>query len=660
MRKITAKSIQSQLIIYFTIAIIIPAIITSIVGVKIINDHVIRQAENKVLSDLFSAREIYNNKLQHIANITRMIAVRSLIIKALSDNDKEFIRNDLQKTLNREKLDILNILDKQGNVVCRGSNPNLYGDNLLNNKFIKLAYEKKQLLTSTVIVPAEELVKDSPKLAEIARMRIIPTPKAKPRKDTVESSGMLLKAAVPIYDDNNNFIGMIIGGILLNKNYEIVDKIKTLMYENTTYKGKELSTASIFLKDLRISTNVKNKDGSRAIATLVSEEVYNSVFNNGKLWLGDAFVVNTWYIGAYEPIRNFENEIIGILYVGTLKLPFNDLLRNSILTFLGIALIGILLIIYISYRFSQKIAKPLQKLEMIADSIGNGNYDLDFNCTGPREVEHLATTFKKMAQELKMEKIELENWTNTLEQKVKERTDEIKSIQSQLFRSEKLVSLGKLAAGVAHEINNPLTGILTNASLILEDMDETDPKKDDIEIIVNETIRCREIVRRLLDFARQSPPQKRLTNINSLIENIILLIRNQASFRNVIIERILDDRIPEIMVDPDQIQQVFINLIINAAEAMNNGGKLTIKTTFLQTQNSISISFSDTGPGISETIREKIFDPFFTTKENGTGLGLSISYGIIEQHGGGINLESEIGKGTTFTIILPSKQSELE
>lgn len=655
MKILNVKSIQSQLILYFTIAIIIPAIITSIVGVKIINDQVIQQAENKVLSDLNSAREVYQNSIQHITNITRMTAVRSLIIKALENRDINFLKQDFNKILKREKLDILTILDEYGNVICRGSNPNIFGDNLQSNLIIKNCIIKKQIISGTVVSSIEEIRKDSPELAERAIMKIIPTPKAISRTDTVETSGMFLKAAVPIFNESNQFIGILLGGVLINRNYEIVDKIKKLMYEQATYNGKELSTATIFLKDLRISTNVKNEDGSRAIATQVSEDVYRAVIEKGERWIGDAFVVNTWYIGAYEPISDINGQIVGILYVGTLKLPFDHLLRNSLLTFLSIAFIGIIIVVIVSYRLSKKISAPLKKLEIIADELADGNYNLDFRCNGPREIEHLANSFKNMAMELQKEKSELEEWASTLEKKVQERTDEIKKIHSQLFRSEKLASLGKLAAGVAHEINNPLTGILTNASLMLEDLDQADPRREDVEIIVKETIRCREIVKRLLDFAKQTQPQKKLTNINNSIENIILLIRNQASFRNIQIEKNLDPDIPEIMVDPDQIQQVFINIIINAAEAMNKGGKLSIETKLDKNSNYITIIFKDTGPGIPDELKEKIFDPFFTTKESGTGLGLSISHGIIEQHGGTIDLDSKANEGTTFIINLPIK-----
>jgi two-component system NtrC family sensor kinase len=176
--------------------------------------------------------------------------------------------------------------------------------------------------------------------------------------------------------------------------------------------------------------------------------------------------------------------------------------------------------------------------------------------------------------------------------------------------------------------------------------------------MVNETIRCREIVKRLLDFAKQTKPQKRLASINGLIETIVLLVRNQASFRNVTIEKHLEAGIPDVLVDPDQIQQVFVNIILNAAEAMTKGGRLTIRSWVPPDGQSVLVSIADTGPGIPESVRERIFDPFFTTKEHGTGLGLSISYGIVEQHGGTVSVDSALGKGSTFTIQLPASAVE--
>jgi len=646
------KTIQSQLILSFTVAILVPACITSYVGMRIISDQVITRAETKTISDLNSAREIYRNKISEIQSVTRLTAVRSLIREAVVNHDRRFLTKDLERTLRRERLDILTVVDNRGNVISRGRNPGLFGDSMLSDRFVEQVIQTRQTISGTDIEPREELLKESPDLAAQALVQVIPTPKAKPRSDHEETSGMMLKSAVPLFDDDENFLGVLVGGILLNRNFEIVDKIKEIVHEGQVYEGKEIGTATIFQGDLRISTNVKSEDGSRAIGTLVSEEVYDNVLKEGNRWVGEAFVVNATYLAAYEPIRDPMNKTIGILYVGVLKQPFDDVLQKTVMTFLGIAFLGIVLIVFVSVHLAKRIATPLRRLEEISRRVANGDYKYEFKANGPVEVEHLADSLNQMAKELEVEKRELEEWGRTLEKKVAERAEEMKKIHSQLFRSEKLASLGKLAAGVAHEINNPLTGILTNSSLLLEDLEKDDPRREDVEVMVKETIRCREIVKRLLDFARQTQPQKKLASINALIENIILLVRNQTLFRSITIEKQLTEGIPEVLVDPDQIQQVFVNIILNAAEAMAKGGKLAIESKVSTDGRWILINFADTGPGIPESERERIFDPFYTTKEHGTGLGLSISYGIVEQHGGTISVESTVGKGSTFTIQL--------
>ena len=656
--QLTVKTIQSQLILAFSIAILVPAIITIYVGMRVISDQIITRAETKTISDLNSAREIYRSKISEIHSITRLTAVRKLVRAAVISRDHDFLSKDFQSILRREKLDILTICDSRGNVIARGRNPALFGDNILEDRFIERVIRTHQPVSGTDLLSREQLIKASPDLAAQASMEVFPTPKAKERHDHQETSGMMMASAVPVFDDNDNFLGAIIGGVLLNRNYEIVDKIKEVVHEGQIYQGKEIGTATIFQGDLRISTNVKNADGSRAIGTLVSGEVYDAVLNEGKRWVGEAFVVNAAYITAYEPIRDLNNNIIGILYVGVLKQPFDDVLQRGLITFLGIAILGVVIVVFVSIFLAKRFSLPLRTLEENSRRIADGDYKHDFTVKGPQEIEHLARSLDKMAKQLEAEKRELEEWGNTLEKKVSERAEEMKKINAQLFRSEKLASLGKLAAGVAHEINNPLTGILTNSSLLLEDLDENDPRRDDVQVMVNETIRCREIVKRLLDFARQTKPQKRLASIGALIENIVLLVRNQASFRNIAIEKDLDADIPEVLVDPDQIQQVFVNIILNAAEAMTKGGSLKIHSSRAPDGRSIIVRIADTGPGISEEVRERIFDPFYTTKEHGTGLGLSISYGIIEQHGGTISVESTIGKGSTFTIQIPILTSE--
>ena len=225
-----------------------------------------------------------------------------------------------------------------------------------------------------------------------------------------------------------------------------------------------------------------------------------------------------------------------------------------------------------------------------------------------------------------------------------------------MMQQDKLASIGRLSAGVAHEINNPLTTILTTAMLIQEDIDPDNPMYEELETITNETLRCRKIVASLLDFARQTKPAKKHYNINDIIAESVGLTRKQAEFKDVQILKALSEKVPKLLLDKEQIQQALINLILNATDATDPGGKITVSTAFSPDNQFVNIKVSDTGKGIASEVVDKIFEPFFTTREIGTGLGLAITHGIIGRHGGDIRVQSRPGQGTTFTIRLPHNQ----
>jgi two-component system NtrC family sensor kinase len=232
---------------------------------------------------------------------------------------------------------------------------------------------------------------------------------------------------------------------------------------------------------------------------------------------------------------------------------------------------------------------------------------------------------------------------------------ELEAAQAQLLHTEKIASLGRMAAGVAHEINNPLAGILIYAELLQRDLAADAVHRENIEIIINQTMRCQQIVHRLLDFSRQSLGDRKLFDVNDVIFRCVELLSHQAFFHNIKVIQHLDPFLPQIVGDPGQLQQVFTNLLLNAADAMNGQGQITIASTPNAAEDGIVLSFTDTGCGIPAAIRDKIFEPFFTTKPpgKGTGLGLSIVYGVIQRHGGTISADSPPEGGTTFTIRLP-------
>ncbi len=235
---------------------------------------------------------------------------------------------------------------------------------------------------------------------------------------------------------------------------------------------------------------------------------------------------------------------------------------------------------------------------------------------------------------------------------LKDITSEIE-FQKNMMQQEKMVSIGQLSAGVAHEINNPLTTILTSSMLIQEDQKEGTEIHKELSIISNEALRCRKIVKSLLDFARQNRSIKKMDNLNEVIRESLVLTRKQAKFNDVDLNAQLAENLPPASIDRDQIQQTLINLTLNAIEATPPGGTIQLSSQYLIDQEAIEVKVSDTGEGILPENQVKIFDPFFSTKKTGTGLGLAITHGIIEQHGGTIQVKSTPGQGTDFSIILP-------
>ncbi len=623
--------------------LLIIAIISAIfmgVGNRLISERLVLEAQEKVRNDLNTAREIYRENLNQINNTVRYTADRSFLRNALQSGNIEDAVEELLRVKEEAGLDVLAVTDKYGYVVLRTDSDSPLGDNQgERDELIWTVLYRESPLAATIIVPAEDLEMESPSLAEAAYFKFIDTPLARTREETEEQAGMMLKAGAPIFDDQNNLIGAVYGGILLSKNYAIVDKIKETVYENIIYEGQDIGTATIFQDDLRISTNVKNEDGSRAIGTRVSEEVYNQVIIKGEPWIDRAYVVNSWYITAYEPIRDLNNKIIGILYVGILEQKYTDIQNQMMVTFTGITLAGGAAALMISYFIAQRILGPINKLVVASEEVAQGNLDVKVMVYSSDELRSLANSFNSMSKALK------------------KRDEQLKAYTTQrIIKSERLALVGQLAANIAHELNSPLQGIVTFSHLLIEDHQcETPTHIASLEKIVVQANRCRDIIRGLLDFSRQREPDKALYNVNSVLGSCIALVEHQALFHNIQIVKNFQENLPLAILDASQIERVFINIIMNAAEAMEGDGKLSLDTRFDAEKQSIEIIFSDTGPGINEENLKKIFDPFFTTKDvgHGTGLGLAISYGIVQGHKGKISVESEVGKGTAFLISLP-------
>lgn len=389
---------------------------------------------------------------------------------------------------------------------------------------------------------------------------------------------------------------------------------------------------------------------------------------NGNRMLGSTAVIHNEPTcagsGCHEETK--AQPVLGVLDI---VYPLDDIehtLRSNTYTVFGlsfgfIVLAGLLL----SYLIHRMIYLPLKDLDDGASRLAEGDLEYTIPVRSKDEFGQLAGSFNSMTKALRKSRVELEDWGRTLEQKVEEATRELHKAQAESARSEKLASVGLLAAGIAHELNNPLTGVLTFSHLVRKNLPDGSPDAEDLDLVIRETKRCASIIRRLLDFSREKTPEKTFCNLNVIIEDAVQLIAQPAQVLDISIATDLDEKLPAVWLDENLIKQVIMNMLVNAEHAIEGGGQITIKTRLLtagecpesieEAQETAEITITDTGCGIPQEDLQRIFDPFFTTKGvgKGTGLGLSVSHGTIEAHGGTIEVESTVGKGTEFRIYLP-------
>lgn len=632
--------IATKLIVSYLLIIGVTIVVFAVVGTHLIGRIIMSEAQANVRNNLNAAREILHGRLGHVNDVVRLTAGRFFLRDAMPSVSTDQIAEELSRIRERERLDVLTVTDRLGKVLLRTSNPQQVGDNVSHHEMVSAVMRGGKPAAGISVLPSAALHRESPSLAEQAHFKIIETPRAAPTQAAEETAGMMLVAAAPILDSHDNLLGMLYGGILLNRNFEVVDKIKQTVFQDVEYKGQDIGTSTIFLDDVRISTNVRTADGTRAVGTRIAENVYDQVVVLGNPWIGRAYVVNNWYVTAYEPIKNVNHKIIGILYVGVLERKYVDLRKQAVSALLALTLTGALLSMSVSYFISRRVSESVRQLVGASREVAQGNLDVKVEIQTNDELQDLADSFNTMASALKQRDAQLKDYT-----------------RRRIMESERLAITGQLAAGVAHELNNPLQGIVAFTHLLLEKAPPEGQLRETLSKVVDQAGRCRDIVRGLLDYARPVKPYKRPSDVNSILQQCISLVENQAQFHNIQVVMDLQEGLPLAVVDPAQIQQVVMNVVINAAEAMGGVGRLTLSTRADPDGGHLEVAISDTGHGIRPEDMERVFDPFFTTKDqgHGTGLGLSISFGIVKEHGGTILVESEVGKGTSFIVRLPVK-----
>jgi two-component system, NtrC family, sensor kinase len=631
------------LIASFVLVAILAGGLNTLVISRVINEYLLNAQTERLQRDLDLANGFYQQKLNAVNSLSQFVALDpqtvAAVPAALSGHPEEIQSIDevVSRMITSSILDgtrTMVVLDVYGNVLT-GRSISKYGKlsssytngNWRGMQVVTDVLASKKPLVGTELIPDTYLAKVG--LDQQAYIAIQATPQAssKPFDPLEGTAGLAIVSVYPLLNANGQISGVVLTAYLFNNDFSLVDYLKN---------EAKVETATIFLGDLRVSTNVPDGKGGRAVGTRASQDVYQKVLLQGQTYSGRVFVVNNWYIGSYEPLRNSRSNVVGMMYVGVRETIFDSLVVAFNTRAAWIAFICILVAGVIAFPIARLITKPIASLVEANRRLAKGDMNVRLDAAGKGEIAQLGRSFNSMVETLHETEMEL-------------------------LHQAKLASVGQLAAGVAHELNNPLGTILLYSDMILKETSEEDTHRGDLKVIINEVNRCKVIVADLLNFARQHELSAREVDLHALLDEVINKTRLQPAFEKIEFIRQFDPNLPLIQADSAQLQQVLVNLFSNSADAMEYSGAITISSHRGDTQ-SVEIRVSDTGCGIPAENLSKLFTPFFTTKPagKGTGLGLSIVYGIIKLHHGQINIQSQAGHGATVIITLPIRLPEGE
>ncbi|MGL3111330.1 sensor histidine kinase [Bradyrhizobium sp. BR 1432] len=618
---------------------------------------------SKVNGDLTIAHQYLARILEKTGVQLRALSLLARFHEVLAPDARGSLQDLLDETRKEIGLDFLYLTNDRGDVLA--SSPPLQHRPRSDWPIIRSALSGQVPATGVDIFGNDELAAISPALAERARLDLVPTPNAVPTDRSTETRGMVVHAASRAMLPDGGAAALV-GGTLLNQNLEFIDTINDLVYRAASLPEGSQGTATLFLDDVRISTNVRLFEGRRALGTRVSAAVRSAVLGEGRTWLDSAFVVNDWYISAYEPLVDSYGKRVGMLYVGFLEKPFSEAKYQTLIIIIAAFIAITAATVPIFLRWASSIFMPLERVTATITEVERGN--LSARTKMPvlgDEIGRVAVHLDSLLDQIQERDRQLREWNEELNVRVRERTRDLEhanlkleATTKQLIMSEKLAAIGEITAGVAHEINNPIAVMQGNLDVIRSVFGaDADKAKVEFRLLDEQIHRISQIVTKLLQFAR---PEEYAGYVErhapaSVISDCLPLVQHLLNKTEIAVVR--DDRANRlVLMNRNELQQVLVNLIVNAIHAMPEGGTLTLRSFDAERDGhqGVAIEVADTGIGMSTEVIEKIFDPFYTTKRRqGTGLGLSISQTLIKRQGGQITAESRVGSGSTFTVWLP-------
>jgi two-component system, NtrC family, sensor kinase len=668
LRILVTSSLKYKLLVLVLLPVMLIMISVITMAYLWVNEVSYRQLLMKVNADLNIAHEAFidtqNKYLSELALLAESYQFRVLMELPFTEMQESFEMRALIDALKKEKgFDFIQMIDVNGCDYWQSNICNIKKGSLFKKASMGLS------VTGVDIMTSDELRKIGPELVAKAFLTLISTPREHPSKIIAEGRGMVLQSYYPIISldkSEKKIKAILIGGVLLNKNFEVVDTLRDLVYSKGSLAEGGLGTVTIFLEDIRISTNVPGQlPDQRALGTRVSEEVRKKVLTQGVKWVDRAFVVSEWYISAYEPIVDVDGSRVGMLYTGFLESPFRETYFTGLTVLMLMFTIVIGLASLLAVIGAKSIYKPIGAMARVVDTIRHGDEVRIGKLESEDELAILARQFDDMLDTLQEQRTQIQNAADELEIKVEDRTRQLrnqkldlehnikllKQTREKLITSEKLAAIGELSAGIAHEINNPTAVILGNMDLLIQELDDNGVSvKRESELIIQQVYRIRSIINNLLHYSRPSDYQTTWSevDINEVINDTRVLIHHDLDQRNIKLNFDLRSTF-NICGNHQQYQQVLINLIVNAMHAQETDGKITIRTRNWKNKGVLMV-IRDNGCGISKEAMSRIFDPFYTQTKSGTGLGLYVSSGILSHFGAEIMVRSRVGVGSCFFI----------
>lgn len=633
--------LQTKVNLGIILIFVVLAVGISAMSVYYANTTTIHEAENRVRIYTRAAWEILNGKVERIQAAEEILAqnqtVRALLRNPTSESLRSMTARELEVIRQEQKMDILNIIAPDGTVILRTRFPYNRGDSLVNDPMVRHVIDSQQSSSGQIILANERLDVEGANLLE--RCLAVGG----------DPTGMLIGAAVPIVEDGE-LIGILQVGSLLNGAAEKVDKIRDAVFENEYYKGKPVGTATIFMGDLRISTNVQDNQGRRAVGTRVSREVAEHVLEQGQSWTGRAFVVDTWYLSQYDPIRDPDGKIIGMLYVGELEQKYLDLRTRVVVSNVSVVLVGMVLALALSFVMIRGILEPIYELSEATRTLSEGDLAHRVGVKGSDEVAGLSASFNYMTEQLEQQQLKIEQSRRRLEE-----------LNQELQATNK--NYMEMLGFVSHELKNPLASAVMSLYTVkdgyLGEINEAQRKS--LESVSQSLDYFHEMIRNYLDLSRLEKGELDVTKQDlalypEILEPVIRGLDRELQERAMPIVSHMPDGLG-LRADVNLLKIVYDNLLSNALKYGREGGAIVLDAH--ETSDMITLSVQNASDGIPPDKMPLLFKKFSRLNgpgaagKRGTGLGLYICKEIIEKHGGEIWADSKSGEWVKFSFTIP-------